>query len=113
MRRLIRNAGLLVLAASLAAGCAYGVSVAMFRPAYPPTTAVDVYRDKAPDRPYVEIAQLRTYDEGDGLGRLVERAKTLGADAIIVLPQRYMGTSYYSGWVTPYYVLEVVAIKYR
>ncbi len=85
----------------------------MFRPAYPPTGTVDVYRGKPPERPYVEIAQLETYNEGNALGRLVERAKEIGADAIVVLPPQYAGTSYYYGWVTPYYEVGVIAIKYR
>ncbi len=104
---------LAVLVASLAAGCAYSIQTAMFRPAYPPTSAVDVYRDKPPERPYVEIAQLGTFDGSNALGRLVERAKGLGADAIIILPRVYSGTTYSYEWVTPYYEIAVIAIKYR
>ncbi len=112
MRRL-HKACVAVVTAALLGGCAYGVKMAMFRAPYPPTAAVDVYRDKSPDRPYVEIAQVGTYDGGNALGRLVERAKELGADAIIILPRRYAGTDYSYGWVTPYFELEVIAIKYR
>lgn len=112
MRR-IAKAGLVFLAASLAAGCAYGIQTAMFRPPYAPTTAVDVYRDKPPDRPYVEIAQLATYDGGNALGRLVERAKELGADAVIILPRVYAGTNFAYDWASAYYEVGVVAIKYR
>ncbi len=103
----------MLLAALLLAGCAYGIETAMFRPPYPPTASVDVYRNRPPDRPYVEIAQLGTYDAGNALGRLVERAEAIGADAIILLPRRYKGTSYDYAWVTPYYEVQVAAIKYR
>ncbi len=113
MRRLSSSVLFVLVVASLAAGCAYGVQTAMFRPPYPPTTSVDVYRDKPPDRQYVEIAQLGTYKGGNALGRLVEKAKEVGADAIIIFPPRYVGTDYYDGWVTPYYEIEVAAIKYR
>ncbi len=117
MMRGVRNALLVLALAALAGGCAYTVNTAMFRAPYPPTASLDVYRDKPPDRPYVEIAQIGTYDQGNALGRLVEKAKELGADAIIVLPRRYAGTDYSyldaSQWVTPYYAIEVIAIKYR
>ncbi len=113
MRRLLSRAVFVVLVASLAAGCAYSIQTAMFRPPYPPTSAVDVYRDKPPERPYVEIAQLGTYQGANALGRLVERAKELGADAVIILPRVYSGTTYSYQWVTPYFEIEVIAIKYR
>lgn len=110
-------AGLVLALSAVAGGCAYGVKTAMFRAPYPPTAAVDVYREKAPDRPYVEIAQIGTLDQGNALGRVVERAKELGADAVILLPRRYTGTDYTyfdaAQWVTPYYEVEVIAIKYR
>ncbi len=102
---------------ALAGGCAYGVQTAMFRAPYPPTAALDVYREKAPDRPYVEIAQIETFSEGNALGRVVQKAKELGADGVIILPSRFAGTDYTylttRQWVTPYYEVEVVAIKYR
>ncbi len=113
MTRGIRKAVLLLALAALPGGCAYGVRTAMFRAPYPPTASLDVFRDEAPDRPYIEIAQLETYREGNALGRLVEGAKRIGADAIIILPLQDVGTSYYYGWRTPYYDLEVIAIKYR
>ncbi len=112
--RLIVPAAVFVAAA---AGCGTGISAAMFRPAYPPTTHVDVYRNGPPDRPYEEIAQLETSDQWNALGRLVEKAKSVGADGIIVLPPKYRGTdvTYMDAdqWVTPLYDLVVVAIRYR
>jgi hypothetical protein len=75
-------AALLVLALS---GCAPGVRTAMFRPAFPPTEEVDVYRTKMPARPYIEVAELKTDARGDWLGRLVGEARSIGADGIIVL----------------------------
>ncbi len=105
------------LFAAAAAGCGTGISAAMFRPAYPPTTHIDVYRNVPPDRPYEEIAQLETWDQWNALERLVERAKSIGADGIIILPPKYRGTdvTYMDSdqWVTPMYDLVVVAIRYR
>ncbi len=116
-RRGLRNLWLVLVLSALAGGCAYGVKTAMFRAPYPPTAAVDVYREKGPDRPYVEIAQIGTLGEGNALGRVVEKAKEVGADAVIILPPWYAGTDYTylttRQWVTPYYEVEVVAIKYR
>ncbi len=108
---------LVLVLAALAGGCAYGVNTALFRGPYPPTASLDVYREKPPDRPYVEIAQIGTFDQGNALGRVVERAKELGADAIILLPRRYAGTDYAfftSGLcITPYSEVEAMAIMYR
>jgi hypothetical protein len=114
--KLVRYPALIVMLAGLAAGCGYGVGTAMFRPPYPPTETVDVYRATLPDRPYAEIAQLRTVDRGNALARLVEQAKAVGADGIIILGRRYRGTdamAFATGFdVRPFYEIEVVAIRY-
>ncbi|MCL5966532.1 MAG: hypothetical protein M1550_04875 [Deltaproteobacteria bacterium] len=113
----LRSSVLIVLLAVPFAGCGTGIQAAMFRPGYPPTTRVDVYRNGPPDRPYVEIAQLEAYDRWNALGRLVERAKSIGADGIIILRSRYEGTDVSTAdsgeWVTPLYDLVVVAIRYK
>lgn len=67
----------------------------MYRPAFPPTEEIDVYRTKIPDRPYIEIAELTTDASGDALQRLVEQAKAIGADGLIVLGERIQGTNVY------------------
>jgi hypothetical protein len=90
MRRAV-PAALLVLALS---GCAPGVRTAMFRPAFPPTEEVDVYRTKMPERPYIEIAEIKTDARGDWLGRLKGEAASMGADAIIVLGHELDRTYY-------------------
>jgi hypothetical protein len=114
--RLGRYIALIAMLAGLAGGCGYGVRTAMFRPPYPPTESVTVYRTTLPDRPYVEIAQIRTVDEGNALDRLVEQAKAVGADGIIVLGRQYLGTDatrFAAGFdVRSVYELEVVAIRY-
>ncbi len=106
-----------VLALLLMSGCGYGIQTAMFRPAYPSTEVLDVYRGSPPSRPYMEIAQFRAADQWNAMGRIVEKAKSVGADAIIVLPPKFTGTDYSaldsSSWVTPSYDLVVVAIKYK
>ncbi len=113
-RRLIAPIALFTL---WLAGCGTGINAAMFRPAYPPTTRLDVYRNTPPNRPYVEIAQLETFDQWNALGRLADRAKALGADGIIILQGKYQGTDVSTSdsgqWVTPLYDVVVVAIKYQ
>lgn len=112
-----RSTVMIVLLAVLFAGCGMGIKAAMFSPGYPPTTHVDVYRNGPPDRPYEEIAQLEAFDRWNALGRLVEKAKSLGADGIILFPRKYEGTDVSSmdssQWATPLYDIVVVAIKYK
>ncbi|MCL5965631.1 MAG: hypothetical protein M1550_00150 [Deltaproteobacteria bacterium] len=116
----MKTARLTLLAALLSlvsTGCGYAVQTAMFRPAYPPTSALDVYRGNPPARPYVELAQLRTADQWNAMARIVEKAKAIGADAIILLPRKYAGTDVSSldtsQSITPIYDIVVVAIKYK
>jgi len=56
---------------------------------YPPTAHVEVLSTKLPDRPYVELGELTVKEERPlwappAIERLVEKAKALGADAIIL-----------------------------
>ncbi|MGE5189434.1 MAG: hypothetical protein ACM3NF_05205 [Gemmatimonadota bacterium] len=114
--KLAKGAVLLILLSAVIAGCGYGIETAMFRPPYPPTQSVDVYRGTRPDRPYVEIAQFHVADQFNAMARIVEKAKAIGADAIIILPKEYAGTDISSldtsQWIKPAYDLVVVAIKY-
>ena len=81
---------LIVLLSLLAASCATTTSVVMLDPAkqYAPTASVVILL-KPPDKPYVEIAKLESRGvpgepETSVLEDARERARQLGADAIIV-----------------------------
>ena len=84
---LMKSLRLLLAAAVLAlAGCAATTRVVQLDPArhFPPTTSVEVLLQK-PQRAYIEIALLESEgtSEADLLNDAREKAKTLGADAIV------------------------------
>lgn len=129
MTRSLRTVSLAACATALClafAGCAgmYGVRTTMYRAAFAPTSSVEVFRLKAPARPYVEIAQLQTYNDEKAVSRLVGRAREIGANAIVILGEkvegadvtptfddRFRGTrSYETTYLTD---LVAVAIRYR
>jgi hypothetical protein len=83
----MKTFGLLLCAAALAlSACAVNTRVVRLNPGqvYPPTQMVEVLLQK-PDRPYVEIALLESegLSEADLLNDAREKAKALGADAIL------------------------------
>ena len=54
---------------------------------YPPTTAIEVFRTKMPQREYVELGEIWIDGtQADAVHRLVEKAKEMGADAIMLMP---------------------------
>jgi hypothetical protein len=78
---------LLIVATALAlAACATTTRVVRLDPGrtFPPTTSVEVLLEK-PQRPFVEIALLESEgsSEADLLNAAREKAKALGADAIV------------------------------
>ena len=101
---------LLVGAAVMLGGCA-GMStrVVQLDPArqFPPTQSVEVLLQK-PQRPYIEIALLESegYSEAELLNDAREKAKTLGADAIVrqELERVYHEpVTVYDPWYDPFY----------
>lgn len=78
------------LAAVLAlTGCAHGVSVNRYsKEQFPPTASVEVFHLSPQGRPYVELAKLSTLPDiwHDSETKLIEKAKSLGADALIFVP---------------------------
>jgi len=84
---------LLVCLTTILVGCSPSVRVIRYNnKVYTTTTAVDVFRTKPPDRRYDEIGELEVkskYD--DAVELLVEKAKEIGADAIILMGDRQSG----------------------
>ncbi len=103
--------GALVLCLFLLAGCAATTSVVLLDPGkkYPPTESVQILL-KPPDVPYVEIARLESkgligQPEPEVFEDARERARELGADAIIIVESTGMyepPVVIYDPW-PPYY----------
>lgn len=88
---------------------------------YGPSENVEVLRTKPSERPYEEIAelaiQLRPIDQDRAILNLKEKAKLLGADAIIILGENSRGAvAMPMGSMTvavPIRFLSAVAIRYK
>jgi hypothetical protein len=101
---------ILTLAAALLLGaCAVTTHVVPLNSAvqYPPTQHVEVLLQK-PERPHVEIALLesRGDSEAELLNAAREKAKTLGADAIVRLETQrvyHPPVAVYDPWYDPFY----------
>lgn len=107
MKTLRSLAGAALLA--LTAACAVNTRVVQLNPAqvYPPTQSVEVLLQK-PARPYVEIALLESEgtSEADLLNDAREKAKALGADAIVrqdLQPVYHEPTAVYDPFYDPFY----------
>lgn len=121
LRRLLSIILLLLLS-----GCGYYTSVSLMLDKsgqYPPTTLVEVL-NSAPARPYIRLAELETEAPPKAptakmLESLVEKAKRLGADAVVltgdeVRPEEPMYCSCGGLIMLPARrVIESLAIRYR
>ena len=102
---------LLVIAGALALAACAGTNthVVRFNPAheFPPTQDVEILLDK-PQRPFVEIALLESQglSEAELLNDAREKAKTLGADAIVrqeLSRVFHEPVTVYDPWYDPFY----------
>ena len=84
---------------------------------YPPTNKIEVIRNKPVERDFVEIGELSVEKQENAILLLKEKAKEIGADAIIILGEKSDG-----GFLlpTPYIYLysdetyiAAIAIKYK
>jgi hypothetical protein len=94
---------------TLAACASVSTRIVQLDPAhrFPPTASVEVLLDE-PDRPYVQIALLESEgsSEADLLNDAREKAKTLGADAIVrqeVERIYHPPMTVYDPWSDPWY----------
>jgi hypothetical protein len=88
---------LFVILVGLLTACTTSVSYRPFMAeTFPPATSVEVFTDLKPDRPYTAIGQIVV--EGVGIERDMmkaakEKAKAIGADAIIMTSDKPLTTS--------------------
>ena len=89
-------------------------------PAKDVNTPVEIYRTQRPNRPYVEIGEISCNDTNDeyALNQILMKARSIGADAIIILGSASSSASgvpiggvLYSS--TQQYGFKTVAIKYH
>lgn len=77
-------------------GCSTPVKVMRYTTEiFPPTQKVEVLRTKSIERDYIEIGEvsirLKKSTESNAVALLAEKAKELGADAIILMGERSRG----------------------
>jgi hypothetical protein len=109
---------LCLFALHLLAACAHSAKVRRYIPAqYSPTTSVEVFATKGPSRDYIELAELSVKADDESVHYLTEKAKELGADAIILTGEQSRGSVMMPAgnmWVAvPVRKLAAVAIKYK
>lgn len=89
-------------------------------PAKDVNTPVEIYRTQRPNRPYIEIGEISCNDTNDeyALNQILMKARSIGADAIIILGSASttasgvpIGGVIYSS--TQQYGFKAVAIKYQ
>ena len=113
---------ILLLTLLLIVGCALPIRVTPYTTIqYEATQNVEVMRTKPPDREYIEIAELRTRvgaaNRHLALPNMVEKAKQIGADAIILLGEQEQGKALIGGTTAPVAASLMdmigIAIKYK
>ncbi len=106
------------------AACAPSSSVRFARyteASYSPTADVEVLRTKPADRPYVELGELRLRvkksNEDDAILSLKQKAREIGADAIVILGEQTRGAVMVPvgtiAVAAPIRILIAVAIHYN
>jgi hypothetical protein len=98
-----------IAAALLLAACTVSTKVVELKPdqKFPPTTSVEVLLQK-PERPHVEIALIESTgtSEADMLNDAREKARALGADAIVRLETERIynpPVAVYDPWYDPFF----------
>ena len=84
---------------------------------YPQTQSVEVLRNKPVERDFVEIGELSVESEKDAIILLKEKAKEIGADAIIILGEKSEGgfllTTPHASFYSDEIYITAIAIKYK
>jgi len=84
---------------------------------YPPTSIIEVIRNKPVERDFVEIGELSVESEEDAILLLKEKAKEIGADAIIILGVKSEGgfllTTPHASFYSDESYITAIAIKYK
>lgn len=111
----------LVIAAFTLAACTSPRFTRYTEVTYPPTSEVDVLRTKPADRLYVELGEIRLRlnktNEDNAIIILKEKAKELGANAIVILGEQSRGAAFVPAGnmaiAVPLRDLVAVAIRYK
>ena len=111
-----KNILIAVLFAFISSGCAASTVVTMHSRAYPPKPkgcVIDIYDSRIPRRDYAELARI--YNADGKIEPILEKAKKIGADAIIVISSEKQFANLYKGAGSPCSVkgLSAEAIKYK
>jgi hypothetical protein len=122
--RYLMSWNILTIILLLFSGCIQG-HITLLEPSisYPPSANLEILTEK-PTRPYKPIAVVRAVglpstDEGELLAVLREKAKSAGADAILVLSKEVDDSAescaggIVAGCAEKIPVLKAIAIKYR
>ena len=114
---------LLIVAVSvlLLSGCVSARYMRYTEETFPPTTEVEVLRTKPADRAYVELGEislrLNRSTADNAILILKEKAREIGADAIVVLGEQSRGAVAapvgYMAVAVPVRDLVAVAIRYK
>lgn len=110
----IRNFSILIL---LLVSCSHLKVIKFNDESYPPTSKIDIYATQLPDKEYVEIAKLTIRKKGSYLETLIEEAKKIGADGLILLGDEHVANQHLPAGNSIYSVdiqdVGVIAIKYK
>ncbi len=113
---------IIIIAALLLCGCSPSVNFMKYTEnTYPPTNSVEVLRNKPVSQEYTELGELslkiKKSNEEEAVLKLKEKAKEIGADAIILLGENSEGSvlvpvgNLYASVDMRY--IKVIAIKYK
>ena len=109
----------LILILGLLVGCAGTSELITDSSPRNPTTSVEFYREGTkPERKYREIGEVQTEDfggeEAPAKKRLIERAKQLGANGLIMLPRSDTGYHFNPfGRSGNKYIYKAIAVVYE
>ena len=104
------------------ASCSLPVRVTSYTDTqYNPTNTIDVIRTNSVSRDYIELAELRTrvgaLNRDKAIINIKEKAKEIGADAIIILGEETQGaiitTNNYGATAGSVQDMVAIAIKYK
>jgi len=84
---------------------------------FEPTKEVQIFQTNRPEKEYIELGLLTAKDENNALKHLKDKAKEIGANAIIILGKKNKGTVVVPignmAYGVPVNRLEAVAIRYK
>ena len=119
---IVKKLLVIVICGLLIYGCSPSVNFMRYNEdIYPPTNSVEVLRSKPVSRDYIELGELslkiKKSNQNEAVLKLKEKAKEIGADAIILLGENSEGSvlvpvgNLYASVDMRY--IKAIAIKYK